>query len=125
LVGVLVFSYPDAALATQPIDPVRPPSLAGLQAARYAFCGTPAAQQRSQAQVLSEFKKMSVHALHDGIQYEVTEVRPGEWQWSFKPPNGANRMGRVVGDYQWAVVVARRAIDVWHLMNRDAHNEAA
>ena len=26
---------------------------------------------------------MSVYAMHDGIQYAITEVRAGEWQWAF------------------------------------------
>jgi hypothetical protein len=68
---------------------------------------------------------MSVHGVHEGIQYEISASRPGEWQWSLTPPKGARRTGRVVGDYQWAVVVARRAIEVWHLMNRGPQNEAA
>ena len=68
---------------------------------------------------------MSVHALHQGIQYQITEVRFGEWQWSFTPPVGKARSGRVVGELQWAVTVTRRAIDVWHLMNRGVGSEAA
>jgi hypothetical protein len=50
-------------------------------------------------------------------QYQAEEVRAGEWQWSFQPPTGARRTGRVVGEPQWAMTVARRAIEVWHLMN--------
>lgn len=68
---------------------------------------------------------MSVYALHEGIQYQITEIRSGEWQWSFTPPAGASRSGRVVGEFEWAVTVVRRAIDVWHLMNRGDRNQAA
>ena len=60
---------------------------------------------------------MSVSATHQGISYVLEEVRSGEWRWSFTPPIGLDRSGRVVGDSAWAEVVARRAIDVWHLMN--------
>ena len=68
---------------------------------------------------------MSVYALHRGMQYQITELRSGEWQWSFMPPFGAVRAGRVTGEFQWAVTVVRRAIDVWHLMNRSAGSAAA
>lgn len=68
---------------------------------------------------------MTVQAQHEGIQYEINEIRPGEWLWSFTPPSGARRSGRVQGDYQWALVVVHRAIEVWHLMNRAASSEAA
>jgi hypothetical protein len=61
---------------------------------------------------------MSVHASHKGIQYMLEEVAPGEWRWSFAPPNGPARSGRVRGEYQFALTVVRRGINVWHLMNR-------
>lgn len=59
-----------------------------------------------------------MYALHDGIQYEIEEIRSGEWRWSFTPPGGPRRSGRVVGELAWATTVARRAIEVWNLMNR-------
>ncbi len=68
---------------------------------------------------------MSVHASHRGIQYKITAARGGGWQWSFTPPVGPSHSGRVAGDIEWAVTVARRAIDVWHLMNRGGRDEAA
>jgi hypothetical protein len=60
---------------------------------------------------------MSVPATYQGISYLLEEVRGGEWRWSFTPPVGPVRSGRVFGEVAWAEVVARRAIDVWHLMN--------
>jgi hypothetical protein len=60
---------------------------------------------------------MAAFGSHRGIQYELTEVRSGEWRWSFRPPTGATRTGRVIGDQAWARTVVRRAIEVWHLMN--------
>ena len=68
---------------------------------------------------------MSVYALHQAIQYQITEIRTREWRWSFTPPTGPGRSGHVVGEFEWAVTVVRRAIDVWHLMNRRADSEAA
>ena len=61
---------------------------------------------------------MSVYALHHGIQYQIKEIRSGEWRWSFKPPMGSQRSGRVTGELAWARTVVQRAIEVWHLMNR-------
>jgi hypothetical protein len=63
---------------------------------------------------------MSVYASHQGIQYEIAEIRSGEWQWSFQPPIGKRRSGRARGEAQWAVTVAQRAIEVWLHMNRRA-----
>lgn len=60
---------------------------------------------------------MSVQASHQGIQYQIEEIRPRQWLWSFEPPSGSTRTGRVVGEQEWAVTVAQRAIEVWHLMN--------
>jgi hypothetical protein len=60
---------------------------------------------------------MPVHALHKGIQYELEEVAKDEWQWSFEPPVGPRRTGTVVGEAEWAMVMARRAIEVWHEVN--------
>jgi hypothetical protein len=68
---------------------------------------------------------MSVHALHKAIQYRLEEVVPGEWHWSFAPPKGLARSGRVRGQYQFAQTVVRRAIDIWHLMNRDEQSKVA
>jgi hypothetical protein len=68
---------------------------------------------------------MEQHASHRGIQYKIAEARGGGWQWSFTPRVGPIRSGRVAGDIEWAVTVARRAIDVWHLMNRGGRDEAA
>jgi hypothetical protein len=41
---------------------------------------------------------MSVYALHEGIQYQIDEIRAGEWRWSFVPPTGANRSGEWVAN---------------------------
>jgi hypothetical protein len=60
---------------------------------------------------------MTLHALHQGIQYELEEVAKGEWQWSFEPLVGPRRTGMVVGEAEWAMLVVRRAIEVWHEMN--------
>lgn len=68
---------------------------------------------------------MSVHALHKGIQYRLEEVAAGEWRWSFTPPEGKERTGRVRGEYPFALTVVRRGIDVWHLMNRGDQSRAA
>jgi len=62
---------------------------------------------------------MTVYALHQGIRYEISELRSGEWQWSFRPPTGALRTGRVIGSRDWAITVVQRAIEVWYLMNRE------
>ena len=61
---------------------------------------------------------MTVQASHQGISFEVIETGPGEWSWAFLPPDGRRRTGRVVGEQQWVFTVVRRAIEVWHLMNR-------
>jgi hypothetical protein len=63
---------------------------------------------------------MSVHALHEGIQYRLVEIRSGEWEWSFLPPTGPQKTGRARGDARWAITVVQRAIGIWHLMNRCA-----
>lgn len=68
---------------------------------------------------------MSIHALHKGIQYTLEESAPDEWQWSFAPPTGPARSGRVRGEYQFALTVVRRGINVWHLMNRGGQSKAA
>ncbi len=68
---------------------------------------------------------MSVYASHQGIQYELKEINSGEWQWGFTPPGGKRRTGRVRGEYQFAVTVAQRGIEVWHLMNRPRQEAAA
>ena len=60
---------------------------------------------------------MSVYGSYRGISYELVETSPGAWTWSFAPPTGAPRSGRVVGEQPWAFVVVQRAIEVWHLMN--------
>jgi hypothetical protein len=60
---------------------------------------------------------MSVYASHQGITYELNEQRPGEWAWSFQPPQGPRRKGIVRGEYKFAVVVVQRGIEVWHFMN--------
>jgi hypothetical protein len=68
---------------------------------------------------------MSTHATHQGIEYELRQVRDGEWEWSFVPPVGPARKGRVVGDPQWTTVVVKRAIEVWKLMNQGSRPAAA
>jgi hypothetical protein len=60
---------------------------------------------------------MTVHALHQGIQYELEEVAEDEWQWSFQPPVGPRGTATVVGEAEWAMVMVRRAIEVWHEVN--------
>jgi hypothetical protein len=77
---------------------------------------SPVSRMRSRA--------VSIYASHEGISFELIETRPGEWSWTFLPPAGARRTGRVVGDQQWAFTVVRRAIEVWHLMNRTDRNAA-
>ena len=68
---------------------------------------------------------MSVHASHRGIQYELSEVQAGDWQWTFTPPTGARRTGRLRGEFQFAMTVVQRGIEVWHLMNRPQRDQAA
>jgi hypothetical protein len=68
---------------------------------------------------------MSVQASHQDIQYEIEQIRAGEWRWSFQPPTGSRCGGRVIGEPEWAMTVARRAIEVWHLMNKDERPKAA
>jgi hypothetical protein len=68
---------------------------------------------------------MAVHASHRGIQYQLEEAEDGAWRWSFVPPVGARRTGRVKGEYRFALAVVQRAVDVWHLMNRPDRSEAA
>lgn len=68
---------------------------------------------------------MSVYAAYRGISYELVEAAPNRWRWSFSPPMGPRRSGRVRGEFQFAVAVVQRAIEVWHLMNRSAQVEAA
>lgn len=67
---------------------------------------------------------MNVHALHQGIQYQLAKLNSDEWQWAFKPPSGPWRSGRVRGGVLFAHTVARRSVEVWHLMNGQ-HAEAA
>jgi hypothetical protein len=55
---------------------------------------------------------MSVTAIHQGIQYEIQSLNDGEWQWSFQPPQGPPRTGKVVGEPAQAMAVVRRAIEV-------------
>ena len=68
---------------------------------------------------------MSVYALHRGIQYQVVEEGKGAWRWSFAPPFGSRRTGRVVATQEFAITIAQRGIDVWHLMNPNPRTEAA
>ena len=65
-----------------------------------------------------------IYASHQGIPYELAEQGPGEWVWSFQPPQGLRRRGTVRGDYRFAVTVVQRGIDVWNLMNKP-RSEAA
>ena len=60
---------------------------------------------------------MTVHAVHQGIQYELEEVGAGEWRWAFDPPVGGRRTERVIGEAEWAIVAVRRAIEAWHEIN--------
>lgn len=68
---------------------------------------------------------MSVYASHQGISYELVETKPGEWSWSFTPPAGKRRSGRVIAEQQFAFTVVQRAIEVWHQMNPVKRSEAA
>ena len=68
---------------------------------------------------------MTVHASYNGIQYRLEEVANGEWRWSFIPPTGAGRTGRVRGEYQFGLMVVQRAIDVWNMMNPPHEASAA
>jgi len=61
---------------------------------------------------------MTANAMYQGVQYQIEELNKGEWQWSFQPPTGPRQSGRARGERRWAVTVVRRAIDIWHLMNR-------
>ena len=56
---------------------------------------------------------MSLHALHRGVQYQLEEIASGEWEWSFIPPSGSPCAGRVSGEPEWAMTLAKRAIEVW------------
>ena len=69
--------------------------------------------------------EMSVYASHRGIPYKLDEQRPGEWAWSFQPPDGPGRRGIVRGEYQFALTVVRRGIEVWFLMNTPHNPKAA
>jgi hypothetical protein len=60
---------------------------------------------------------MSVHASHHGIAYEIEKIGEAQWRWSFLPPVGPRRTGRVRGRFEWATTVVTRAIEIWHLMN--------
>jgi hypothetical protein len=55
---------------------------------------------------------MTVRASHQGIQYELDEVGSCEWRWSFTPPIGVSRSGRVRGAYEFALIVVQRGIEV-------------
>ena len=68
---------------------------------------------------------MAIYASYRGISFELVETRPGEWSWSFAPPAGARRAGRVVGEQRWAFAVVERAIEVWHQMNPGMQDAAA
>lgn len=54
---------------------------------------------------------MTVTAIHNGIQYEIEAVKDG-WLWSFQPPQGRRRSGKVVGEPAHVMAVVRRAIEV-------------
>ena len=68
---------------------------------------------------------MNVHAAHKGVPYTLEEAGDHQWRWSFTPPQGPSRSGQVKGEYQFALTVVRRGIDVWHLMNRNDQSRAA
>jgi hypothetical protein len=59
-----------------------------------------------------------MQASYQGISYQIEEAGNSIWQWSFQPPTGARQSGRVRGEVRWAETVVRRAINIWHLMNR-------
>lgn len=58
--------------------------------------------------------------MHLGIRYEVLELEPGKWQWSFGSSNEATQSGSVVGKSEWAEMIAKRAIEVWKHLNEGA-----
>jgi len=68
---------------------------------------------------------MTVHAVHQGIQYELEEIGEDEWRWTFHPPVGGRRTEKVVGEAEWAIVVVQRAIETWHEINGAERPEAA
>jgi hypothetical protein len=59
-----------------------------------------------------------MRATYRRISYQIEDVGEGMRQWSFEPPEGARQTARVRGEAWWATTVVRRAIDIWHLMNR-------
>jgi hypothetical protein len=63
---------------------------------------------------------MAVNATYRGVQYQLEELTKADWQWSFQPSTGPRQSGRARGERRWAVTVVRRAIDIWHLMNRSS-----
>jgi hypothetical protein len=54
---------------------------------------------------------MSVAAVHQSIQYELHH-KAGLWFWTFQPRRGPRRFGRLNGDYEKAVSVVQREIEV-------------
>jgi hypothetical protein len=60
---------------------------------------------------------MNVTGKHEGIQYDLTSPKDGLWSWTFQPPEGPRRFGRVSGEYEHAVAVVHRAIEVSMLIN--------
>ena len=59
---------------------------------------------------------MNVTMKHEGIQYDLVS-KDGSWTWSFQPIEGPRRFGRVNGDFNQAMIVVQRAIEVSMLVN--------
>ena len=56
---------------------------------------------------------MYIRDVHEGIAYEVKPISPDVWEWSFIPPFGPRRSGKVIGGGSWGVMIVKRAIEVW------------
>jgi hypothetical protein len=50
-----------------------------------------------------------------GVEYGVSETRPGEWKWKYYPKieHGTDKGGTVKGDRDTAVAAVKAAIDEW------------
>ena len=59
---------------------------------------------------------MSETAVYGGIQYEL-HWKAGRWFWTFQPLQGPRRFGRCSGEYEQALAVVMRAIEVSRLIS--------
>lgn len=60
---------------------------------------------------------MTVYGNHEGIQYQLHSSRDDTWSWTFQPIEGPQRYGRLEGEYEQAVAVVQRSIEVSMLIN--------